>query len=152
MRKSQLLAYLFLIRLRGKCVDDALELNRSIGNLLTNAIRHNPVGSLLSVGLMEEPDRDLKEAAVIDLAPLLTGRRRVWVAGETVQSLLRLLYVTPYYASCGAEKQEIRTACKVQPRWLFSQRGCSWYFIVSKVVTGKCKNQYYEVHFVHKRN
>ena len=38
------------------CEVDALELNRAIGNLLTNAIRHNPVGSLLSVGLMEEPD------------------------------------------------------------------------------------------------
>ena len=38
------------------CQVDVLELNRSICNLLTNAIRHNPAGSLLSVGLMEEPD------------------------------------------------------------------------------------------------
>lgn len=38
------------------CEVDALELNRSISNLLTNALRHNPVCSLLSVGLMEEPD------------------------------------------------------------------------------------------------
>lgn len=34
---------------------DALETNRAIGNLLTNAIRHNPVGSLLSVGITDEP-------------------------------------------------------------------------------------------------
>ncbi len=34
---------------------DSLETNRAISNLLTNAIRHNPVGSLLSVGLMDEP-------------------------------------------------------------------------------------------------
>ncbi len=34
---------------------DSLEINRAIGNLLTNAIHHNPVGSLLSVGLTEEP-------------------------------------------------------------------------------------------------
>lgn len=34
---------------------DSLEINRAIGNLLTNAIRHNPAGSLLSVGLMDEP-------------------------------------------------------------------------------------------------
>ncbi len=34
---------------------DSLETNRAIGNLLTNAIRHNPVGSLLFVGLTEEP-------------------------------------------------------------------------------------------------
>jgi len=43
------------------------------------------------------------------------------------------------------ESQELRTACKVQPRWLNSQRGCSWYFIVSKVATVKRKNQYYAV-------
>lgn len=36
---------------------DSLEINRAIGNLLTNAIRHNPVGSLLSVGLTDEPGR-----------------------------------------------------------------------------------------------
>ncbi|WNS44888.1 HAMP domain-containing sensor histidine kinase [Paenibacillus sp. MMS20-IR301] len=36
---------------------DRMELNRAIGNLLTNAIRHNPEGSLLSVGLTEEPGR-----------------------------------------------------------------------------------------------
>lgn len=36
---------------------DALETNRAIGNLLTNAIRHNPAGSLLFVGLTEEPGR-----------------------------------------------------------------------------------------------
>ncbi|MBA9086813.1 signal transduction histidine kinase [Fontibacillus solani] len=34
---------------------DSLETNRAIGNLLTNAIRHNPVGSLLSVELTDEP-------------------------------------------------------------------------------------------------
>ena len=34
---------------------DSLETNRAIGNLLTNAIRHNPAGSLLFVGLTEEP-------------------------------------------------------------------------------------------------
>ena len=36
-------------------IADSLEINRALGNLLTNAIRHNPVGSLLSVGLTEEP-------------------------------------------------------------------------------------------------
>lgn len=36
---------------------DSLETSRAIGNLLTNAIRHNPVGSLLSVGLTDESDR-----------------------------------------------------------------------------------------------
>jgi signal transduction histidine kinase len=36
---------------------DSLEINRAISNLLTNAIRHNPVGSLLCVGLEEELDR-----------------------------------------------------------------------------------------------
>lgn len=35
---------------------DALEINRAIGNLLTNAIRHNPPGSLLAVGLTEEAE------------------------------------------------------------------------------------------------
>jgi signal transduction histidine kinase len=35
---------------------DSLETNRAISNLLTNAIRHNSVGCLLSVGLMDEPD------------------------------------------------------------------------------------------------
>lgn len=34
---------------------NSLETNRAIGNLLTNAIRHNPAGSLLFVGLTEEP-------------------------------------------------------------------------------------------------
>ena len=36
---------------------DSLETNRAISNLLTNAIRHNPMGSLLCVGLTEEPGR-----------------------------------------------------------------------------------------------
>ena len=36
---------------------DSLETSRAIGNLLTNAIRHNPVGSLLSVGITEELGR-----------------------------------------------------------------------------------------------
>ena len=35
---------------------DSLETNRAVGNLLTNAIRHNPVGSLLYVGLIDEPN------------------------------------------------------------------------------------------------
>lgn len=35
---------------------DSLEINRAIGNLLTNAIRHNPVGSQLFVGLRDESD------------------------------------------------------------------------------------------------
>lgn len=39
------------------CMADSLEADRAIGNLLTNAIRHNPVGSLLLVGLTDEPDR-----------------------------------------------------------------------------------------------
>jgi signal transduction histidine kinase len=34
---------------------DSLETNRAISNLLINAIRHNPVGSLLSVELTDEP-------------------------------------------------------------------------------------------------
>lgn len=38
-------------------IADALEINRAIGNLLTNAIRHNPAGCLLSVGLTEAADR-----------------------------------------------------------------------------------------------
>lgn len=42
---------------------DVLEMNRAIGNLLTNAIRHNPVGSLLYVGLAEE-----REQVVIQMA------------------------------------------------------------------------------------
>ncbi|MFM9329478.1 ATP-binding protein [Paenibacillus mesotrionivorans] len=37
------------------CMADSLETNRAISNLLTNAIRHNPAGSLLSVGVTEEP-------------------------------------------------------------------------------------------------
>jgi signal transduction histidine kinase len=36
---------------------DSLETNRAISNLLTNAILHNPVGSLLSVGLTDAPGR-----------------------------------------------------------------------------------------------
>ena len=36
---------------------DSLEISRAIGNLLTNAILHNPAGSLLYVGLMDEPER-----------------------------------------------------------------------------------------------
>jgi signal transduction histidine kinase len=36
---------------------DSLETNRAISNLLTNAIRHNPTGSLLSVGLTDELGR-----------------------------------------------------------------------------------------------
>ncbi len=36
------------------CMVDSLEINRALGNLLTNAIRHNPAGSLLSVGIIEE--------------------------------------------------------------------------------------------------
>jgi signal transduction histidine kinase len=35
---------------------DAMEINRAISNLLTNAIRHNPMGSLLAVGLAEEAE------------------------------------------------------------------------------------------------
>ncbi|WFR58428.1 HAMP domain-containing sensor histidine kinase [Anaerocolumna sp. AGMB13025] len=36
------------------CRVDSLETNRAIGNLLTNAIRHNPAGSRLFVGITEE--------------------------------------------------------------------------------------------------
>lgn len=36
---------------------DSLEMDRAIGNLLTNAIIHNPVGSLLSVRIINEPNR-----------------------------------------------------------------------------------------------
>ncbi|WMJ87100.1 HAMP domain-containing sensor histidine kinase [Anaerocolumna sp. MB42-C2] len=36
---------------------DSLETSRAIGNLLTNAIHHNPVSSLLSVGITEELGR-----------------------------------------------------------------------------------------------
>lgn len=36
---------------------DSLETDRAIVNLLTNAIRHNSAGSLLSVGLTEDPSR-----------------------------------------------------------------------------------------------
>jgi signal transduction histidine kinase len=36
---------------------DPLETNRAIGNLLANAIRHNPMGSLLSVELIDDPGR-----------------------------------------------------------------------------------------------
>lgn len=39
------------------CMADSVETNRAIGNLLTNAIRHNPAGSLLCVGLTNEPGR-----------------------------------------------------------------------------------------------
>lgn len=42
---------------------DSLELTRAVSNLLTNAIRHNPAGILLSVGLTEEPDRVVIEIA-----------------------------------------------------------------------------------------
>lgn len=38
-------------------IADPLEISRAIGNLLTNAIRHNPSGSLLFVGLTDEPSR-----------------------------------------------------------------------------------------------
>jgi signal transduction histidine kinase len=38
------------------CSVDSMETNRAFGNLLTNAIRHNPAGSLLCVGLTEEQD------------------------------------------------------------------------------------------------
>ncbi len=33
---------------------DALEIHRAVGNLLTNAIRHNPAGTLLYVGLAQD--------------------------------------------------------------------------------------------------
>ena len=36
---------------------DSVEIQRAIGNLLTNAIRHNPVGSQLSVRITEEYNR-----------------------------------------------------------------------------------------------
>ncbi len=36
---------------------DSLEISRAINNLLTNAIRHNPEGSLLFVGLVDAPHR-----------------------------------------------------------------------------------------------
>lgn len=36
---------------------DSLEIQRAIGNLLTNAIRHNPVGSQVSVRITEEYNR-----------------------------------------------------------------------------------------------
>lgn len=35
---------------------EMLEMNRAIGNLLTNAIHHNPIGSLLYVGLSDESE------------------------------------------------------------------------------------------------
>ena len=35
---------------------DSLELNRAVGNLLTNAIRHNPAGTLLSAGITEKAE------------------------------------------------------------------------------------------------
>jgi signal transduction histidine kinase len=38
------------------CKADSLELNRAVGNLLTNAIRHNPEGTLLSVALEVKPE------------------------------------------------------------------------------------------------
>ncbi|MFC6650963.1 sensor histidine kinase [Paenibacillus rhizoplanae] len=38
-------------------IADPLEISRAIGNLLTNAIRHNPSGSQLFVGLTDEPSR-----------------------------------------------------------------------------------------------
>lgn len=37
------------------CQVDALELNRALVNLLSNAIRHNPPGTCISVGLAQEP-------------------------------------------------------------------------------------------------
>lgn len=42
---------------------DALEMSRAIGNLLTNAIRHNPAGSLLSVSLTEESEHIIIQIA-----------------------------------------------------------------------------------------
>lgn len=35
---------------------DSFEMNRAIGNLLTNAIRHNPIGSRLYVGIKDHPE------------------------------------------------------------------------------------------------
>jgi signal transduction histidine kinase len=48
------------LRLPGKPIFymvDSLEINRAIGNLLTNAIHHNPAGSLLSVGITDGASR-----------------------------------------------------------------------------------------------
>ncbi len=42
---------------------DSLEMSRAIGNLLTNAIRHNPAGSLLSVRLAEEAEHIIIQIA-----------------------------------------------------------------------------------------
>ena len=42
---------------------DSLEMSRAIGNLLTNAIRHNPAGSLLSVSLTEESEHIIIQIA-----------------------------------------------------------------------------------------
>ncbi|MFT3983690.1 MAG: HAMP domain-containing sensor histidine kinase [Lachnospiraceae bacterium] len=42
---------------------DSLEMSRAIGNLLTNAIRHNPEGSLLSVSLTEESEHIIIQIA-----------------------------------------------------------------------------------------
>ncbi len=52
------------------CMVDALELSRAIGNLLTNAIRHNPVGTLLFVGLTEDAERVTVQIA--DSGPAIT--------------------------------------------------------------------------------
>lgn len=38
------------------CQADALELSRAVNNLLTNALRHNPAGTLLFVGVEEEDE------------------------------------------------------------------------------------------------
>ncbi len=45
------------------CKADSLELDRAIGNLLTNAIHHNPAGTLLSVALAEKPEHILIQIA-----------------------------------------------------------------------------------------
>lgn len=42
---------------------DSLEMSRAVGNLLTNAIRHNPEGSLLSVSLTEESEHIIIQIA-----------------------------------------------------------------------------------------
>ena len=42
---------------------DSLEMSRAVGNLLTNAIRHNPAGSLLSVRLTEESEHIIIQIA-----------------------------------------------------------------------------------------
>ncbi len=42
---------------------DSLEMSRAIGNLLTNAIRHNPEGSLISVSLTEEAEHIIIQIA-----------------------------------------------------------------------------------------